>query len=110
MMHPAHGKAERKPLELPDHPPWLCSGTARSIHHGAGMDPARMETTMTQPLPHQTPHGPLSTAGWTTLLATAPRGADSVGRPTIQVCTAADGRAIWATVDYAIWRAAQDEG
>ncbi|OJY71835.1 MAG: hypothetical protein BGP12_09605 [Rhodospirillales bacterium 70-18] len=74
------------------------------------MDPARMETTMTQPLPHQTPSGPASQADWTMLLATAPRGADSAGRPTIQVCTAAGGRAIWATVEYATWRAAQEEG
>jgi hypothetical protein len=69
-----------------------------------------MEPTMSNILPHQTPHGPLSTADWTMLLATAPRGADSVGRPTIQVCTAADGRAIWATVEYATWRAAKEEG
>jgi len=74
------------------------------------MDPARMETMMTQALPHQTPTGPTSQADWTTLLATAPRGADSIGRPTIQVCTASDGRAIWATVEYATWRTEQEEG
>jgi hypothetical protein len=69
-----------------------------------------MEPTMSNILPHQTPHGPLSTADWTTLLATAPRDADGIGRPTIQVCTAADGRAIWATVEYATWRTEQEEG
>ena len=58
-------------------------------------------TTQPAPLPHQTGEGPSSRAEWQRLLATAPRSTDSVGRPTIQVCTASDGRGIFATVDYA---------
>ena len=45
-----------------------------------------MTTTI---LPHQTAEGPQDRAAWQQLLATAPRGTDSVGRATIQVCTAA---------------------
>jgi hypothetical protein len=52
-------------------------------------------------LPHQTSEGPKNRAAWKQLLATAPRGTDSAGRTTIQVCTASDGRGIFATVEYA---------
>jgi hypothetical protein len=58
-------------------------------------------TTQPAPLPHQTSDGPRSIAEWRRLLATAPRGTDSKGRQTIQVCTASDGRGVFATVAYA---------
>ena len=58
-------------------------------------------TLLTTPLPHQTGEGPGSRSEWRKVLATAPRSTDSVGRPTIQVCTASDGRGIFATVAYA---------
>ena len=61
-------------------------------------------------LPHETAEGPQDRAAWQQLLATAPRGTDSVGRATIQVCTASDGRRIFATVDYAIWQTEKEEG
>ena len=66
-----------------------------------------MNTTI---LPHQTAEGPQDRAAWQQLLATAPRGTDSVGRATIQVCTASDGRGIFATVDYATWQTEKEEG
>lgn len=56
-------------------------------------------------LPHETSEGPADVRDWQLLLETAPRGTDSVGRPTIQVCTADDGHAIFATVEYAVWQA-----
>ncbi len=55
-------------------------------------------------LPHETAEGPQDRAAWQQLLATAPRSTDSVGGATIQVCTASDGRGIYATVDYATWQ------
>lgn len=55
-------------------------------------------------LPHETPEGPQNKAEWEKLLLTAPRSTDSVGRPTIQVCTAADGCGIFSTVEYASWQ------
>ena len=61
-------------------------------------------------LPHQTAEGPQDRAAWEQLLATAPRSTDSVGRATIQVCTASDGRAIFATVEYATWQTEKEEG
>ena len=66
-----------------------------------------MSTTI---LPHQTAEGPQDRAAWEQLLATAPRSTDSVGRATIQVCTASDGRAIFATVEYAAWQTEKEEG
>ena len=66
-----------------------------------------MTTTI---LPHRTAEGPQDRAAWQQLLATAPRSADSVGRATIQVCTASDGRRIFATVDYASWQTEKEEG
>jgi hypothetical protein len=48
-----------------------------------------MSTTI---LPHETAEGPQDRVTWQQLLATAPRSTDSVGRATIQVCTASDGR------------------
>ena len=66
-----------------------------------------MNTTI---LPYQTAEGPQDRAAWQQLLATAPRSTDSVGRATIQVCTASDGRGIFATVDYAIWQTEKEEG
>jgi len=33
-----------------------------------------------------------------------------VGRATIQVCTASDGRGIYTTVEYAIWQTEKEEG
>jgi hypothetical protein len=56
---------------------------------------------LTTPLPHQTGEGPGSRSEWRKVLATAPRSTDSVGREIIQVCTASDGRGIFATVDCA---------
>jgi hypothetical protein len=61
-----------------------------------------MATTI---LPHETAQGPRNKAEWKKLLQTAPRDTDSVGRPTIQVCTASDGRGIFSTVEYATDRA-----
>ncbi len=61
-------------------------------------------------LPHETTEGPQDRAAWQQLLATAPRSTDSVGRPTIQVCTASDGRAIYATVEYATWQTEKEAG
>ena len=61
-------------------------------------------------LPHLTAEGPQDRADWQQLLATAPRSTDSVGRATIQVCTASDGRGIFATVDYAAWQTEKEEG
>lgn len=61
-----------------------------------------MATTI---LPHETAYGPLNKAEWKKLLQTAPRNMDSVGRPTIQVCTASDGRGIFSTVEYAMAQA-----
>jgi hypothetical protein len=61
----------------------------------------REKQTMTGYLPHQTAKGPQNPGAWKKLLATAPRGTDSAGRPTIQVCTASGGRGIFATVEYA---------
>ena len=64
----------------------------------------------TTTLPHQSAEGPQDRAAWCQLLATTPRSTDSVGRETIQVCTASDGRAIFATVEYATWQAEKQEG
>jgi hypothetical protein len=73
--------------------------------------PAETETAMsTTILPHETAEGPQDRAAWQQLLATAPRSTDSVGRATIQVCTASDGRGIFATVDYATWQTEKEEG
>jgi len=66
-----------------------------------------MSTTI---LPHLTAEGPQGRAAWQQLLATAPRSTDSVGRATIQVCTASDGRGVYATVDYATWQTEKEEG
>ncbi|TCZ63605.1 hypothetical protein [Roseicella aquatilis] len=66
--------------------------------------------TTTTTLPHETAAGPQDRASWQQLLATAPRSTDSVGRATIQVCTASDGRAIYATVEYATWQTEEEEG
>ncbi|SFL05693.1 hypothetical protein [Falsiroseomonas stagni] len=66
-----------------------------------------MSTTI---LPHLTAEGPQDSAAWQQLLATAPRSKDSVGRATIQVCTASDGRGIFATVDYATCQTEKEEG
>ena len=54
--------------------------------------------------------GPQDRAAWQQLLATAPRSTDSVGRATIQVCTASDERAIFATVHYATRQTEKEEG
>jgi hypothetical protein len=64
----------------------------------------------TTSLPYQTAEGPQDRAGWQQLLVTAPRSTDSVGRATIQVCAASDGRGIFATLDYATWQAEKEEG
>jgi len=66
--------------------------------------------TTTNILPHLTAEGPQDAAGWQLLLDTAPRGTDSVGRATIQVCTADDGRGIFATVEYANWQIEKEAG
>ena len=66
-----------------------------------------MTTTI---LPHNTAEGPQDRAAWQQLLATAPRSKDSVGRAAIQVCTASDGRGIYATVEYASWQTEKEEG
>ncbi len=64
----------------------------------------------TTSLPHQTAEGPQDRAAWQQLLTIAPRSTDSVGRATIQMCTASDGRAIFAKVEYATWQAEKEEG
>jgi len=66
-----------------------------------------MTTTI---LPHSTAEGPQDRAAWRQLLTTAPRSTDSAGRATIQVCTANDGRAIFATVEYVTWQAEKEDG
>ena len=55
-----------------------------------------MTTTI---LPQQSAEGPQDRVARQQILATAPRGTDSVGRATIQVGTTSDGRGIFATVD-----------
>jgi hypothetical protein len=82
------------------------------LRHAQSSPAPQTETTMTDraSLPHRTAEGPQDRTDWRLLLETAPRGTDSVGRPTIQVCTASDGRGIFATVEYATWQAEKDEG
>ena len=65
---------------------------------------------MTTPttLPHETGNGPSTRGEWRQLLATAPRCHDTIhGRELIQVCASDQGRGVFATVDYATWRAKQ---